>query len=83
MHVDGILESLRELNAAQPTAAKPKKKNQTVKVNGGTMLSPDEALRINVARVVAAFGLEAKGVTVEQVVTAVRNYEAPYEGAVQ
>ncbi len=81
MHVDGILQSLRELNAAKPKKkpAPPAKK----KANGSTTFDADEALRITVGRVVKAFGLEEKGATVEQVVAAVKRYEAPWEGVVQ
>ena len=80
--INQIQESLRALNASQP-AAKPAKKAAAVKTNGVTQLSPNESLRLTIARVIAAFGLAEQGVTVDTMVAGVEKFEAPYQGAVQ
>ena len=82
MGIDQITENLRALNASEPTG-KPAKKPPVVKTNGATHLSPEESLKMTIARVIAAFGLDQQGVTVDNVVAAVAKYEAPYQGAVQ
>ena len=81
MSTDQIFENLRLLNASQP--AKPVKKSAAVKTNGATQLSPNESLRLTIARVIAAFGLAEQGVTVDTMVAGVEKFEAPYQGAVQ
>lgn len=81
MHIDGVLSQLRDLNAAARTAAKPKVKK--VKPNGKAELTPEEWFRISAERIVTAFGMRERGVTVEAVVAAVQSYEQPYQGVIQ
>ena len=87
MHVDGILVSLQQLNSARVITAKPKRKLAVApplpRPNGHVVLDPEETLRIHAARIVAAFGLDEKGVTVDAVVAGVRNFEQPYVGVTQ
>ena len=82
MGIDQITENLRALNASEP-AGKPAKKPPVVKTNGATHLSPEESLRMTIGRVIAAFGLDQQGVTVDSMVAGVQKYEQPYEGVVQ
>jgi len=81
MSISQIQENLRILNKQKP--AKPAKKPVAVKTNGVTHLSPDESLRLHIGRVIAAFGLDQQGVTVDSMVAGVEKFEAPYQGAVQ
>ena len=81
MSISQIQENLRILNKQKP--AKPAKKPAAVKTNGVTHLSPDESLRLHIGRVIAAFGLDQQGVTVDSMVAGVEKFEAPYQGAVQ
>jgi hypothetical protein len=53
------------------------------KVNGHTTLDIEEQLRLQAARIHAAFNLESKGFTVENLVEGVHQYESPWEGTVQ
>jgi hypothetical protein len=46
-------------------------------------LSPEEALRMASARIIAAFNLSDNGVTVDALIAGVEKFEAPWDGAVQ
>jgi DUF1009 family protein len=84
MGIDQIIQNLQNLNAATAAPAKHKKKvAPALKINGQTTFSADEQLAMAAARILAAFDLGSKGVTVESLVAGVKNYEGPYEGVVQ
>lgn len=83
MHIDQIVSALQALNASTPSPTKAKRAAPALKANGHTVLSPDEQLAINAARIVAAFDLGSKGVTVDSLVAGVKNFEKPYCGVVQ
>lgn len=53
------------------------------KTNGHTHFDHEEQLRVQAARIHAAFNLESKGVTVDSLIEGVHQYEGPYKGVVQ
>lgn len=89
MKITDIQKKLAGLSDSAPAPkSKPKKAPAPVvvaapKTNGHTHLTPEESLAMHAARIVAAFNLEAKGVTVETLVAGVKQFEAPYQGIVQ
>lgn len=83
MGIDQIQANCEQLNRASKKAPKPKAKAPAQKANGHTVLTSDEMLRIDAARIVAAFKMESHGITTEHLVNGVKEYEAPYQGVVQ
>jgi hypothetical protein len=91
MTLKQIALNLQALNGSAPAKKPVVKKTPAVtvmaapavKTNGHAVLSADEQLRLNAARIVAAFSLTETGVTVDALVAGVKAYEAPYAGAVQ
>lgn len=80
MHIDQITANLAEHNLAQ---ARPVRKSKP-KPKAAQGFAGDDQLRVITARIVAALGLESRGVTVEDVVRHVQACEnAAYQGTVQ
>jgi hypothetical protein len=82
MHLDQIRTNLAEHNRAQArTERKPKAK---AKKPAAPTFASDDQLRAITTRIVTALGLESSGVTVEDILHHVRNYENnAYQGTVQ
>ena len=85
MTIQQIQENLKALIAERAKSTKSKKPaaKPVGKVNGATTLNDSEQLAFIASRIVRAFNLESQGVTVDSLVAGVKDFEKPYEGAVQ
>jgi hypothetical protein len=82
MHLDQIRTNLAAHNRAQAKPKpkpkpKPKAKPKSQPRPQTAVFACDELLRQTTERIVTALGLEEKGVTVEQILRHVHNYETP------
>lgn len=91
MNLNDITKRLNKLNAAAqdeaPKAkrakAKPSTTQPSAEIKIAALISKEEQLRETVQRVIAAYGLADKGVSVDVMISRIHEYEKPWQGIVQ